>query len=208
MVSPYSSDTGSVHSWTRRCGWCQHRTGGQFQRNLVVLEGQEGQVGLGLQKSIQHLEREKELFSINERMKKFHVWESWKFKGSNLNFHPFTDNIGKFFFFTVTLFPVGSHIPARLNLSLSSPSIYKQTLPASCEKHKCFTLKVGRDVLQRGAWCSRDPWRSWGACRTRGPNNTTEFRVCKTQGKKRNHPNNHNPDECSLTIQLILETAK
>lgn len=112
----------------------------------MVLEGQEGQVGPGLQKgkSIQHLEREKELFSISERIRKF--------KGSNPNFQPFTDDIDKIVFLTVTLFSVSSHIPAKLNLCLSPPSIYKQNDPVSCGKHKCFTLKVGRDILQRGAW--------------------------------------------------------
>lgn len=74
MVFPYSSDTGSARFWTHRCWWCQHRTGDQFLRSLVVLEGQEGQVGPGFQrgKSIPHLERE-ELFSSSERTRESHM---------------------------------------------------------------------------------------------------------------------------------------
>lgn len=138
--TPYFSGTGSARSWTRRCGWCQHRTGGRFQRSLVVLEGQEGQVDPGLQRgtSIPHLERE-ELFSDSERTRKSHMPGN-KFKGSNPNFHPFPADVDVIFLFKWPCSQQAVRAPSKLNLSLSPPSIYKQNLPPSCEKRKCFTL--------------------------------------------------------------------
>ena len=90
-------------------------------------------------RSIPHLEREEELFSDSERARKSHMsGELESLKAPNPTSIAF--QLIRFFFFTVTLFSMGSHSPGKLNLSLSPPSTYKQHLPTSCEKQKCFTL--------------------------------------------------------------------
>lgn len=79
----------------------------------MVLEGQEGQVDPGLQRrrSIPHLEREGELFSVNKRTRKSHMSVDFERLKAPTPTSILFQLILMRFFFKVTLFSMDSHSP-------------------------------------------------------------------------------------------------